>query len=152
MCSIIMIIWMRIITYIEAPLNKYTTYQEKIAKEIKKIGGSGRIHGCIIDVDYYNHIYVNPVDLTVTSYWAKDIINKNVYSNIPALLEAKCPELYSNYLKVIEGKKSSPLMVKKVKKEVVLLPQKYLETDIYKASREIKKMQKLTSNILTTWV
>ena len=40
-----------IITYIEAPLNKYTTYQEKIAKEIKKIGGSGRIHGCIIDVD-----------------------------------------------------------------------------------------------------
>lgn len=140
------------ITYIEAPLNKYTTYQEKIAKEIKKIGGSGRIHGCIIDVDYYNHIYVNPVDLTVTSYWAKDIINKNVYSNIPALLEAKCPKLYSNYLKVIEGKKSSPLMVKKVKKEVVLLPQKYLETDIYKASREIKKMQKLTSNILTTWV
>ena len=29
---------------------------------------------------------------------------------------------------------------------------KELETDIYKASREIKKMQKLTSNILTTWV
>ena len=30
-------------------------------------------------------------------------------------------------------------------------PQEYLETDIYKASREIKKMQKLNSNVLTTW-
>ena len=29
--------------------------------------------------------------------------------------------------------------------------QEYLETDIYKASREIKKMQKLNSNVLTTW-
>ena len=27
----------------------------------------------------------------------------------------------------------------------------YLDTDIYKASREIKKMQKLNSNILSTW-
>ena len=29
--------------------------------------------------------------------------------------------------------------------------QEYLETDIYKASREIKKMQKLSSKVLTTW-
>lgn len=32
-----------------------------------------------------------------------------------------------------------------------VLPQTYLDTDIYKASGEIKKMQKLSSNILTTW-
>jgi hypothetical protein len=31
------------------------------------------------------------------------------------------------------------------------LPQEYLKTDIYKVSREIKKMQKLNSNVLTTW-
>lgn len=23
----------------------------------------------IIDIDYYNHVYVNPVDMTVRSYW-----------------------------------------------------------------------------------
>lgn len=31
------------------------------------------------------------------------------------------------------------------------LPQIYLDTDIYKASKEIKKMQKLSSNILSFW-
>lgn len=36
-------------------------------------------------------------------------------------------------------------------KELALLPQSYLNTDIYKVSREIKKMQKLSSNFLTAW-
>ena len=89
--------------------------------------------------------------MTVRSYCASDIINKLVYPTIQALLKNNCPELYSNYLKLIEGKKSNPLAVKKTKNEVALLPQEYLETDIYKASREIKKMQKLNSNVLTTW-
>ena len=98
-----------------------------------------------------NHVYVNPVDMTVRSYWASDIINKLVYPTVPALLENECPELYANYLKLIEGEKSNPLAVKQTKNEVALLPQEYLETDIYKASREIIKMQKLNSNVLTTW-
>ena len=139
------------INSIKTPLKKYTIYQKSIANEIKKIGGSGRIHGCIIDIDYYNHIYVNPVDMTVTGYRASDIINKLVYPTIPALLEKECPKLYSNYLKMIESEELNPLMGKKTKNEISLLPQEYLETNIYKASREIKKMQKLSSNILTTW-
>ena len=70
-------------------------------------------------------MYVNPIDLTVTAYWATDIINKVVYSNIPALLEAKCSEMYSNYQKLIEGGKIKALIV--------------------------KKLQKLSSHVLTTW-
>lgn len=31
------------------------------------------------------------------------------------------------------------------------MPQVYLETDIYRASREVKKLQKLSSHVLTTW-
>lgn len=139
------------IASIETPLKKYTVYQESIADEIRKIGGRGLIHGCIIDIDFYNHVYVNPVDMTVRSYWAADIINKIVYPTVPALLKNKCPELYANYLKLIEGEKSNPLVVMRTKNEVALLPQEYLETDIYKVSREIKKMQKLNSNVLTTW-
>ena len=74
-------------------------------RKLEKIGGRGWIHGCIIDIDYYNHVYVNPVDMTVRSYWASDIINKLVYPTVPALLKAECPELYANYLKLIEGEK-----------------------------------------------
>lgn len=139
------------IASIETPLTKYTAYQESIANEIRRIGGYGLIHGCIIDIDYYNHVYVNPLDMTVRSYCASNIINKLVYPNLVALLKNECPELYANYLKLIEGEKLNPLAVKQPKKETSLLPQEYLETDIYKVSREIKKMQKLNSNVLTTW-
>ena len=89
--------------------------------------------------------------MTIRSYWASDIINKLVYPTVPALLKAECPDLYANYLKLIKGEKSNLLAGKQIKNEIALLPQEYLETDIYKASREIKKMQKLNSNVLTTW-
>ena len=126
--------------------------QQSISEEIRKLGGTGTIHGCIIDIDWYNHIFVNPVDLTITGYWALNMIDKIVYPDVAALLEAKCPVIYDNYLKLIKGDKKNPLVsIKKNKGELEVLPQEYLNTDIYKASREIKKMQKLTSNILSSW-
>lgn len=42
-------------------------------------------------------------------------------------------------------------MPKQKQTELALLPQLYLDTDIYKASREISKMQRLGSRILTIW-
>lgn len=89
--------------------------------------------------------------MTVRSYWAINIINKFVYPTVPALLKAKCPELYANYLKLIEDEKYNSLAVIQTKNEVELFPQEYLETDIYKVSCEIKKMQKMNLNVLTTW-
>ena len=62
-----------------------------------------------------------------------------------------CHRQNANYLKLIEENDMNYLLVKQIKNEVSLLPQEYLETDIYKASREIKKMQKLSSKILTLW-
>ena len=133
---------------IKNPLDRYSIYQKNIANEIKKIGGLGQIHGCIIDIDYFNHIFVNPLDLTITSYNANDIINKHVYPNIPTLLERKCPELYTNYLKLIG---SNQLTKIQACTNIDSQPKKYLKTDIYQMSRELKKMQKLNSCILTTW-
>ena len=139
------------IATIKPPMDRYTAFQEKISDSIKKIGGDGHIHGCIIDIDFTNHVYVNPLDLTVTAYWASDMVQKVVYSNIPSLLKGQCPQLYANYQKLIEGKRTNSLMPKQKKTELALLPQLYLDTDIYKASREISKMQRLGSRILTTW-
>lgn len=141
-----------VVSYIRKPLDKYMSIQQSVADEVRKLGGVGTIHGCIIDIDWYNHIYVNPFDLTITGYWALNMIDKVVYPDVPSLLEAECPALYGNYLKLIKGDKKNPLVpVKKRKGEIEVLPQEYISTDIYKASREIKKMQKLTSNILSSW-
>lgn len=138
------------ISIIKTPLDKFTDFQKHIADTVKRIGGAGTIHGSIIDIDFYNHIYVNPIDWSVTGYWAADIINKYIYPSIPALIEKNCPEIFSNYVKLLKGRNDNPLVLQQ-QTDVKLLPQEYLNTDIYKASREIKKMQKLNSNILSSW-
>lgn len=143
-----------VLATIKDPLDKYTSYQEAISREIKKLGGYGTIHGCIIDIDFLNHIYVNPLDGTVTGYWANDMVNKLIYSTIPALLEAQCPLLFEAYKKTMiagDAKKNLPVLYGQASNQLALMPVPYLDTDIYKASREIKKMQKLRSNILSTW-
>lgn len=142
-----------VIALLKGPLDKYTVYLNRVADEIKRLGGYGSIHGCIVDIDFYNHIYVNPTDGTLTGYWASDIINKLIYPTVPALLEAQCPELFAAYSKMIKGenKKNISSISQKTVSKLALSPIPYLDTDIYKASRQIKKMQKLNSNILSTW-
>ena len=138
------------ISTIKTPLDKFTSFQTHIADMVKRIGGVGRIHGSIIDIDFYNHIYVNPIDLSLTGYWASDMINKIVYPSIPALLEEKCPTIFDEYIKLPKDNSENPLALKQ-QTDVAILPQMYLDTNIYRASREIKKMQKLSSNILSVW-
>ncbi len=139
-----------VINYIRQPLNKFTSFQRQIANIVKKIGGKGIIHGAIVDIDYYNHIYVNPVDGTITGYYATDIIYKEVFPSVKRLLETNCPSLYENYIKMIAGDTKSELDILDSTASSISA-QIYLDTDIYKTSREIKKMQKLNSNILSTW-
>ncbi|MDE5789001.1 MAG: metallophosphoesterase, partial [Clostridia bacterium] len=140
----------KVISYIKTPLDKFTDYQKQIANEIKVIGGSGTIHGAIIDIDFFNHIFVNPLDLKTTAYWASDIVNKKIFNDTPTLLQHNCPTIYANYLKLIESKSENAIILKK--SEIVKMPSIYLDTDIYRASMEIKKMQKLSSNILSIWI
>jgi calcineurin-like phosphoesterase family protein len=139
----------QMIKCIEEPLTKYTNLQKEIAHLIKKIGGNGKIHGCIIDIDFNNHIYVNPFDLTITGYWAEDIVFKKVYPSVPALLEENCPKYFKAY-KELSCKKENAVSVLE-KSEISEPEQLYLNTDIYKASREIRKMQRLQFNVLRTW-
>ncbi len=138
------------ISAIKTPLDKFISFQKRIADMVKQIGGIGTIHGSIVDIDFYNHIYVNPFDLSITGYWASDIINKIVYPSIPTLLEKNCPVMFGEYVKLLKGNSENPLALKQ-QTNITVLPQTYLDTDIYKASREIKRMQKLSSNILTSW-
>ena len=55
---------------------------------------------------------------------------------------------------MIEEKKENVLMIKQESKESEELKKQklYLETDIYKMSRKVKKMQKLNDGILTVWL
>lgn len=87
--------------YYNLLLSSVSPFFEKmsiISKAIVKIGGSGIIHGSIIDIDFLNHIFVNPLDGTVVPYVGDSPNNKYVYKNIPMLLKEQT-NLYENYLK-----------------------------------------------------
>ena len=150
---------MSVINTLNNPLVKFTEFQNRIAAQIKSIGGDGTIHGCIIDIDALNHIYVNPLELTTTGYWALNMEYKILYPSIPALLKDKCPQMFKKYLKEIQGNKDNVLignenkaMIDPLKTDLANVPQLYLDTEMYKASREICKIQKLHSNILCAWL
>lgn len=140
---------MDMINAIKTPFDRYFAVQAEISRFVKQIGGEGRIHGAIIDIDYLNHIYLNPYDLTITPYFAYDIFNKYVYPNIKSLLKARCPELHSEYCKLLESGSKVALTLGNENEEA--MPKRYFSTDIYAASREIKKMQKMKLNILSVW-
>ena len=144
----------QIISRISEPLNQYTAFQKRVSNAVKKFGGSGTIHGCIVDIDFYNHIYVNPIDNTIRGYYATDMINKKVYSSIPALLKKQRPEMFEHYRKLLESDSGQMLCLTQNKNKhsaATQLEMEYFGTDIYKASREISKMQKLYKKILNFW-
>jgi len=104
----------------------------------------------IIDIDFYNHIYLNPEDLKITAYSAKDMIRKKVYPDIKTLLKENCEDMYSEFSRLLKGTRPLKyLTFSNIK--LSNSSQIYLDTNIYQASKLISKMQRLRSKVLTVW-
>lgn len=132
-------------------MNTYTDELLEVSKVVRSIGGDGTIHGCIVDIDYYNHIYINPMDGKITPYFAYDMERKYVYKNLYALLEEKKPSLFSRY---IEWQKSNADNNMLIVQNTTLGDSAVLVTDkkIYKASRSIKAIQYLLfQDVVRDW-
>ena len=138
-------------------LQSYSDYQKEISTVVKKIGGSGYIHGCIVDIDFYNHLYINPLDGIITPYFAYSITEKYVYKNLISLLKEHCKNLYLAYKNMFllsneDSEVSHSLIFLKndiiESKETV-----YVEsTEMYKISRIIKGLQYTTKyNVVRLW-
>lgn len=134
-------------------MKDYESIQKEISKEIKSFGGDGTIHGAIIDIDFYNHVYLNPFDGKLTPYFALSKVEKYVYKDVPSLLKNKCPELYLEYLKLI-GKEdeNNELVVIKGSNEVSDLENFEPNTTIYEVSNILKTFQYTTQfNVIRSW-
>lgn len=44
--------------------------QEHLSQELKELGLNGNIHGCIVDIDYYHHIMVDPLNGSIAFYYS----------------------------------------------------------------------------------
>ena len=142
----------KVINLLQKPINKYLDFQRDISNKVIDFGGSGHIHGSIIDIDDLNHIFVNPIDYSITYYWATTMKNKKVYPNIKLLLKENAPELYDRYSKYHKKNRGKELMIYNKDIDIVnFKPYLYPSTDIYKVSKEIYRMKYLNCNILGSW-
>lgn len=130
---------------LEKELGAYQEKLESISEFIKMIGGTGTIHGCIVDITFNSHIYLNPLDLTVTPYYAIDMIDKYAFKSVPSLLFAHCPLIYNN---VTENAILPDTWNNEVDEACVYYPY----TDIYRFSRIIRGHQyALSDGIIRKW-
>lgn len=130
--------------------SSYYNYIKNVSEYVKAFGGSGIIHGAIVDIDFFNHLYVNVYDGKVTPYFALSIVDKVVYKDLRNLLEEKCSYLLESYDNIAENPKKDLIPVRndliKSKKTY------YDDTGIYRESRILKNVQYLIDeNIIRIW-
>ncbi len=114
----------------------------QVAEEVKRIGGAGTIHGCIVDIDFLNHIYLNPIDGTLTPYFAYSMVDKTVYENIPSLLNARLPKLLKNLREQVAPTGGSRQLTVIDPQVPISNKTVYVtDTSMYRASRIMKALQ-----------
>ena len=136
---------------IKAIMNSYMDRLLDVSKMIRAIGGEGSIHGCIVDIDYYNHIYINLVDGKGTPYFAYNMEQKYVYKDLYTLLKEKKRSLLSGY---VEWQRVNPDNNKLVVQNTELADLAVLVTDknIYRTSKIVKSIQYLLfQDIVREW-
>ncbi len=119
---------------------------------------SGAIHGCIVDIDFYNHIYVNPFDGKVTPYYAKDVSSRKPYENLASLVSEQRPELVKQFQELCNNKyeldtfEDKPF-VSLISSDITISEQISTEKDIYKVSRIMGLFQKVRdANLICVWI
>lgn len=147
----------RMLTYVESVrlfTADYRAFQSRVSDEVERLGGIGVIHGCIIDLDWSNHLYVNPIDGTITPYYADSVVDKYIYKNIPSLLKAKMPDLYQRYVEQIEqsdAEASFPILYNQ--NQVISTDSVYEpDTSMYRVSWILRRLQELLDEkIILIW-
>lgn len=142
-------------TYVHAVRSAFAPYRsalETLSAEVKAFGGTGFVHGCIVDIDPLNHIYLNPRDGTITPYFAWSMMEKYVYESVRDLLLDTSSEppllgsdksLAERYGDAEEAGKL-PIMASHHGKEQTALatvPRMVTDTSMYDPSRIMRSVQ-----------
>ncbi len=137
-------------SYIDV-LSPYRSKQEKISRYVKSFGGSGRIHGTIIDIDFFNHIMLNPHDGKITYYYSLFFGLATIYDSLEPLLKNHCDNLLENYRKLLNSG-AKELMVSSPNQAVGQTVKIDIKNSIYSTSRNLNQAQRLFDNgILRMW-
>lgn len=146
---------------IQMAFRPYRNALDKIAAEVKRFGGSGYVHGSIVDIDYYNHIYLDPFDGYLMPYFAFDVTCRREFRSVQELLElSPVPALggdgkplLSAYTKLLDAGGVSILTPTVKEDALAVVPTEVLdEKNIYAPSRVMKSIQYLLDKgVVRVW-
>lgn len=137
-------------TYASIVKKAYRPYYEalcRISEEIKAIGGSGCIHGCIVDIDFFNHVYLNPIDGQVSFYYAEDM-----YSRVAMPLEQMLENTghLDSYHRL--QNKGNIVAINSMPNKQLIVPEIMFGTEMYEPSKALLKLQYLVEDdIIRVW-
>lgn len=132
-----------------------------ISDEVSAIGGAGTIHGCIVDIDWFNHVYLNPFDGKITPYFAINMTGKLVFNNMESLLKTSPfpPQLtggipmFSRYSSLVKEERL-PILSRNANKkwDLAMVPHVVLDKSMYEPSRIMRSIQYIfDQNVLRIW-
>lgn len=146
---------------IQMAFRPYRNALDKIAAEVKRFGGSGYVHGSIVDIDFYNHIYLDPFDGYIMPYFAFDVTGRREFRSVQELLESSpFPALGSDgtpmlsaYTKLLDAGGVSILAPTVKEAALAVVPMEILdERNIYAPSRVMKSIQYLLDKgVVRVW-
>ena len=150
--------------YLRKVRGAFAPYQKAlsmISDEVKAIGGTGAIHGCIVDIDWFNHVYLNPFDGKVTPYFALDMTNKLIFEDMKSMFESSPvpPQLVDGSSMIVRYSKLAKEMKLPIlsrnsnqKWERITIPQIVLDRSMYDPSRVMRSVQYIfDQNVLRVW-
>ncbi|WP_322290559.1 metallophosphoesterase [Paratractidigestivibacter sp.] len=142
--------------YVSRVRKAFAPYQEclkRISNEIRSFGGTGKIHGCIVDIDFWTHIYLDPYTGKATPYFAESTSSRSEFSSVKALLsqaaqEWECFEplserhkqLLARYSELEAAGKMNLLGLNKAN-ELVIVDGDVLDRSMYEPSRIMRSIQ-----------
>lgn len=136
--------------YIQLGIKEYNNALKSISHAVQKIGGEGYIHGSIVDIDYYNHIYLDPKSGAISAYYSPFMGQQYRYDNVEDLLCKQLPILYENYKGISEDSTEILLLSNKVGSFSNM--EDIVDNIQYKSSRLMKVLQYITEkNIIRVW-
>lgn len=128
-----------------SPLRKV---QEEISRELKELGLDGKIHGLIVDIDFYHHIAFDPVEGTMKVYYASTFglkMDLNSFDDLLESIEARG----SNWIDEGECKLIRKKYVKKINEKGYLLGSAFsnnlLEVENYEGEEILQRAEQLVS-------
>lgn len=132
--------------------NQYFSTLYKISDEVKSLGFSGHVHGSIIDLDWCNHIMLNPIDGKFTFYYSPIFGITKTYDSFQSLLENQ----HLNQSIDVDISNSPNLLINRISSNNNCNPNNLVSINIsespYVYSNVSKKIQRLfTKNWLRVW-